>query len=253
MKNDVVDVSLWHHGVKGQQWGVKHGPPYPIDRDGPITIKKGSSINSVSTDKKISLDNRGIYGFDPSNEIDSSAYRGAYATFLRENRGNKIYEHRFTNSEDLLLPSQKEKVTAFTELYRNDKDFKSSVFNAAISYKQERNKRWGSYVDKWYSEFYGQSPSKTQREYLLFMNRFMTDPSMRGASEKFVSKLSSMGYNAILDDNNANIYNGATAPLYVFSGQQSLTENKRARRLSDSTRVKNFREVMRRQDWNYLL
>ena len=22
---------LAHHGIKGQQWGVKHGPPYPLD------------------------------------------------------------------------------------------------------------------------------------------------------------------------------------------------------------------------------
>ncbi len=21
---------LWHHGVQGQKWGVKHGPPYPL-------------------------------------------------------------------------------------------------------------------------------------------------------------------------------------------------------------------------------
>lgn len=21
---------LWHHGVSGQKWGVKHGPPYPL-------------------------------------------------------------------------------------------------------------------------------------------------------------------------------------------------------------------------------
>lgn len=23
--------SLEHHGVKGQQWGVRNGPPYPIE------------------------------------------------------------------------------------------------------------------------------------------------------------------------------------------------------------------------------
>lgn len=22
---------LYHHGVQGQKWGVKHGPPYPLD------------------------------------------------------------------------------------------------------------------------------------------------------------------------------------------------------------------------------
>ncbi|MCI8992256.1 MAG: hypothetical protein HFG80_05935 [Eubacterium sp.] len=23
---------LYHHGIKGQKWGVRNGPPYPIDR-----------------------------------------------------------------------------------------------------------------------------------------------------------------------------------------------------------------------------
>lgn len=25
------DFSLYHHGIKGQKWGVQHGPPYPLD------------------------------------------------------------------------------------------------------------------------------------------------------------------------------------------------------------------------------
>lgn len=25
-------AALWHHGVKGQKWGVRNGPPYPIKR-----------------------------------------------------------------------------------------------------------------------------------------------------------------------------------------------------------------------------
>lgn len=26
-----VDEFLAHHGIKGQEWGVKNGPPYPLD------------------------------------------------------------------------------------------------------------------------------------------------------------------------------------------------------------------------------
>lgn len=25
-------LELYHHGIKGQEWGVKNGPPYPLDR-----------------------------------------------------------------------------------------------------------------------------------------------------------------------------------------------------------------------------
>ena len=31
---------LWHHGIKGQHWGVKHGPPYPLNEKTSASIKK---------------------------------------------------------------------------------------------------------------------------------------------------------------------------------------------------------------------
>lgn len=41
--------TLAHHGVKGQKWGVKNGPPYPIDRSKESGLKnaKGQSIIEV--------------------------------------------------------------------------------------------------------------------------------------------------------------------------------------------------------------
>lgn len=33
MRNDFEDNYLMHHGVKGQKWGVKNGPPYPLGDD----------------------------------------------------------------------------------------------------------------------------------------------------------------------------------------------------------------------------
>lgn len=38
-----MNDSLAHHGIKGMQWGVKNGPPYPID--------KSSGSNSSSGEK----------------------------------------------------------------------------------------------------------------------------------------------------------------------------------------------------------
>ncbi len=41
-----TDSLLKHHGVKGQKWGVKNGPPYPIKRSGNSMIVK-SSVRDV--------------------------------------------------------------------------------------------------------------------------------------------------------------------------------------------------------------
>lgn len=37
---------LWHHGVKGQQWGIQNGPPYPLDKDGRAALKKQKELES---------------------------------------------------------------------------------------------------------------------------------------------------------------------------------------------------------------
>ena len=41
---------LFHHGIKNQHWGVRNGPPYPLDRKVSARIKKG--YNEKLRDKK---------------------------------------------------------------------------------------------------------------------------------------------------------------------------------------------------------
>lgn len=43
---------LMHHGIDGQKWGVKHGPPYPLD-DSKST---GSKLKTKKKKKKKELD-----------------------------------------------------------------------------------------------------------------------------------------------------------------------------------------------------
>lgn len=31
-RDKIFSAELAHHGVKGQKWGIRNGPPYPIDR-----------------------------------------------------------------------------------------------------------------------------------------------------------------------------------------------------------------------------
>lgn len=31
MRNDFYTGYLMHHGIQGQKWGVRNGPPYPLD------------------------------------------------------------------------------------------------------------------------------------------------------------------------------------------------------------------------------
>lgn len=45
-EDEVLDDSeLQHHGVKGMKWGVKNGPPYPIDKSGKSREKVAKAID----------------------------------------------------------------------------------------------------------------------------------------------------------------------------------------------------------------
>lgn len=59
MNNDIrfyssifVDEYLMHHGIKGQKWGVRNGPPYPLDSDVSSKVKNGATAKSKNEPKE---------------------------------------------------------------------------------------------------------------------------------------------------------------------------------------------------------
>lgn len=41
-----------HHGIKGQKWGVKHGPPYPLSDKAHNSVVKGNGSSSKTASSK---------------------------------------------------------------------------------------------------------------------------------------------------------------------------------------------------------
>lgn len=46
MNREELTDYLMHHGIKGQKWGVKHGPPYPLDAKEHKQVVKGAGTSS---------------------------------------------------------------------------------------------------------------------------------------------------------------------------------------------------------------
>lgn len=60
-------MELYHHGVKGQHWGVRNGPPYPISKSNDTVFISGSS----KTQFKDSGYYRGQLPKDIKNQINT--------------------------------------------------------------------------------------------------------------------------------------------------------------------------------------
>lgn len=41
---DIFEDYLCHHGIDGQKWGIKHGPPYPLDKKTAKSIKNSGKV-----------------------------------------------------------------------------------------------------------------------------------------------------------------------------------------------------------------
>lgn len=53
MRNDFHSGYLMHHGIQGQKWGVKNGPPYPLDSNQKSSSEKKEHKGLSDNQKKI--------------------------------------------------------------------------------------------------------------------------------------------------------------------------------------------------------
>ena len=217
-----------HHGVKGQKWGVRHGPPYPIEDK---VLRKGTRLNSVSGyghAKPYRKSGKWMYTYNPEDEHDSKVYKGAFSYYLRAYRGQMfVYEHRYQTTKDLLMPTKKERVDEFKKiiedpkygkLYRNElkshQDRMRNVPNLATDMKKYTNVDLDNLkTEQDYKNAYGIFNSLMEAKHAYFVTR---------AYSKNMEKK----YDAMVDDNNQGVYNEAHDPIIIFKANKFLTEVK---------------------------
>ena len=78
---NLVDESLEHHGIPGQQWGTQNGPPYPLDKQ-----THNKVVNSKKDDSTGKLS---------SNTVETIVYSSAIAAYIGLRiLDTKIYKKR---------------------------------------------------------------------------------------------------------------------------------------------------------------
>ena len=115
---DIGDNELKHYGVKGMKWGVRK-KRYNSSFDKDTVIKKGSSIQNISMDKKKEISNRPIY--TAVTKKDKLSYAGFYAQQLKDMQGAKsVYKNDLQVVKDIKIPSQKKAVETFKDTFAKD-------------------------------------------------------------------------------------------------------------------------------------
>lgn len=154
--------SLYHHGIQGQKWGVRHGPPYPL-KGGDYSpeekkhlrpknrVFKNSNYSKKHYDKTISADsdiqtlsankdrlkNTDMF-YASYDDTDKRLYRYKFnqkvPQEIKDENGevigtgqfykNKIDAH---STQDLKIASEDSGAAAFKKLYKEQRDFYNFV------------------------------------------------------------------------------------------------------------------------------
>lgn len=157
---------LAHHGIKGQSWGVRNGPPYPLEqgngkggtyrkykrrpshakeqnyqnRRNDQTLSKGTVLSTYSFDKNRTKDADMFYAVH--NKLDKYQYDLIFNTPVAKynytKNGKRIWsgfalQYKIDNTlnKDLKVASEDSGSQTFKELYTKDKDFFNYVTDSS--------------------------------------------------------------------------------------------------------------------------
>lgn len=238
------DDLLSHSGVKGQKWGVRNGPPYPIEDK---IMPKGTRLNTVSIIKNSNKNkNRGrmVYTYNPNDKWDSAVYKGPFCKFLTCLAYNKIqkkiYEHQYETVSDLKMPNKKERFDEFKAVLNKNKNINISELKAIQTRLSEYNIGEGS-RDVSVDLDNLKNVADYKKAYTIF-NYMMENAHAFTLTKSYVEIMSSK-YDAMVDDNNQGVYNDVHDPVIIFNANKALKKVAKANLLSKNEIINNYWDV----------
>ena len=82
---------LYHHGIEGQKWGVRNGPPYPLDRSTSRAINKAAKysrrVSKLQSTGKGGLNSKGRATYT-QNKINNASATGLAWLEMAQRRVN---------------------------------------------------------------------------------------------------------------------------------------------------------------------
>lgn len=211
------------------EW-LSHMNPYHDSETGRFTTKDGTylvartRLNSVSGEKnpdKYKNGGKWLYTYRDDEEWDNKIYKGPFSYFLRAYRGiKKIYEHRYETTKDLKMPTREERIEEFKNLNKENlasdlESIRSSFLNSIYEPPAEMKKKLEAFNPK---------NIKTKADwdfaYELF-SHLMERSYYYKSTQEYMEHMSSK-WDAMVDDNNKNVYNRAVDPIIIFRANETL-------------------------------
>ena len=209
-----MQYELYHHGVKGQQWGVLHAPPYPVDPQDHVTrIRKGTAIKRLSVNDESAAKGHAYVTYLKS---DTEHYKGFFGARLAAiNKGKDVYSITMTAKRDLLSPSKKERVRTFVEMYMDD----PVIAKELGGYHKSDYHEFTPLPKKFYEWQYSRLKASQLKSkgYDTFVRSIGGNEYIRS---EYFKRLAKKGYSFVNDDQDAGRF--GKEPSIIFDRQKSV-------------------------------
>lgn len=225
---DIGDDELKHYGVKGMKWGVRK-KRYSSSFDNDMVIKKGTSIQNISMDKKKEISNKPIY--TAVTKKDKLSYAGFYAQQLQDIQGAKsVYKNDLQVVKDIKIPSQKKAVEMFKDTFAKDPKGMARCIarsKADVSLFKNLGKSINMDVEsRVYRKYMKKGEQWLETKGYEYFNQSIANDKSAKARDAYFKALTSKGYSGVLDVNDINNSYASEAPVIVINPKNNVREGK---------------------------
>lgn len=214
-----LNDELKHHGIEGQKWGVRRGPPYPIEDR---ILRKGTRLNSVSpygNSEAYRKNGKWMYTYRDDEEWDNKVYKGPFTVYKAEAGARFIFEHKYETVKDLLMPTKKQRMDAMKDLPR-----KQLIKDLEVVRKRLVDHQIGTEEQMQQYKTVDLQNLKTDKDWAIaysIFNHAMENIASTKSTMAY-AKIMSKKFGAMVDDNNQGIYNDAHDPIIIFNAKKYL-------------------------------